>query len=125
MHMNRTITLFALFILSLALFSFKPVENKKQNKKSDEVEINGATLFNKKACNLCHHPNEVVVGPSLIDISSAYKGNEKAILDFLNGQADPIVHPEEYNYMKPVLNQLKNMKPEERQALAAYIASHK
>jgi len=120
--MKTSITFLALLIFYFTLTSF--------NSKNDEVifnemNIDGATLFNKKACNLCHHPTRVIVGPSIRDISTAYKGDEKAILNFLNGKGVPIVQPEEFNYMKPVLNQLKNMKPEERQALADYIAGQK
>ena len=66
----------------------------------------------------------MIVGPSLRQIAQAYQGNAGAVLKFLNGNAGPIVDPKEFSYMKPVLNQLKNMKPEERKALADYIAGH-
>jgi len=123
--MKKTITLGALLVFSLALLSFKQYDNTDYKAKTGEVEVNGADLFAKKACNLCHDPNKVIVGPSLKEIASAYKGDKNAILNFLNGKGSPIVVPEEFNYMKPVLNQLKNMNKEQRQALAEFIAGHK
>ncbi len=123
--MKTTINLLLLLIFSFVLlsFSFGSVE-KSYTISTNQTELDGKTLFNQKACTLCHSPEKVIVGPSLRQIAKTYGGDHKAILQFLSGQANPKVHPEEFTYMKPVLTQLKKMKAEEREAIAKYIASH-
>ncbi len=92
---------------------------------TDFINIDGKTLVIKKGCTLCHHTDKKIVGPSLKDISSKYESNMSKILNFLEGKSDPIVQPEEFQYMKPVLNQLKHASKEEREAIAKYIAGLK
>ncbi len=86
-------------------------------------ELKGNELFVSKGCTLCHAPQKEIVGPSLVNISKAYKGDVNKVLDFMNGNAKPIVKPSEFQYMKSVLVQLKKMKKEEREALANYYMS--
>lgn len=82
----------------------------------------GKTLVQKNACTLCHHPQKTIVGPSFNAIATKYNGNSAKILEFLEGKTPPIVQPEEFKYMKPVLKQLANMTDEERKAIAKYIS---
>ena len=125
--MKKTILLIITLVIT---FSF--VTPKKSYKKDNNVfyglpvlDGNGKTLTEKKACTLCHKPEEKVVGPSFKDIAVKYNGDATKIMNFLEGKSNPIVQPEEFQYMKPVLNQLKRSSKEERQAIANYIASLK
>ncbi len=115
--------LFTILALNILLFSsFKGEEKVKLNKVAMQ-EVKGNELFKTKGCALCHSPEKTIVGPSLTEIANAYKGDVNKVLDFMNGKSDPIVKKEEFKYMKPVLGQLKKMKPEERKALATYYMS--
>ncbi len=79
----------------------------------------------KKGCNLCHKANETVVGPDFKSISLAYKGDKAKLIKFLNGEAAPIVNPDEFQYMKPVINQLKHVSADDKEKIAQYILSFK
>ena len=86
-------------------------------------DAKGSELFHAKGCALCHAPEKQIVGPSLKEIANAYKGDVNKVLEFMNQKRKPIVNPEEFKYMQPVLGELKRMKPEERKALATYYMS--
>ena len=122
--MNKFLPLFIAVIFSLA-FTF-PVNTEKQEKIILSNDVNdpasGKALVRKKACTLCHDPVKKIVGPSFSDIAGKYKGNSAKILEFLEGKSNPIVQPEEFQYMKPVLEQLKKMSDDERKAIAKYIS---
>ena len=92
---------------------------------TDILNIDGKSLTIEKGCTLCHHPEKKIVGPAFKDISNKYDGNASKILNFLEGKGNPIVHPDEFQYMKPVLMQLKHASKEEREAIAKYIAGLK
>ena len=125
--MKKTI----LLIITLAIsFAFVSPKNsyKKDGKKTYSVSVldgGGKDLTVKKACTLCHQPDKKVVGPSFKDIATKYNGDATKILNFLEGKSNPIVLPEEFQYMKPVMKQLKRSTKEEREAIAKYIASLK
>ncbi len=116
-----------LLFTSLILVFLKTPDKVKENHidKVFSIPLDGKGLTVKKGCTLCHHPVKKIVGPAFKDISSKYNGNAEKILNFLEGKAQPIVHPEEFQYMKPVLSQLKHATKEERIALAKYIAGLK
>ena len=121
--MKKTIPILLLAV-SFILVSFSNKKNV-QLTTGESIHLNedGAKLINRKGCTLCHHPEKEIVGPSFKQIAGAYKGSKEDLLAFFNGNAKSIVNPEEFQYMKPVLGQLKKMKPEEREAIASYIAS--
>jgi len=116
-----------LLFTTLILGFFKTPDKVKYNHISifSGVTLDGKALSVKKGCTLCHHPVKKIIGPAFKDIASKYNGNAEKILNFLEGKSQPIVHPEEFQYMKPVLNQLKHATKEERAALAKYIAGLK
>ena len=89
----------------------------------DIINVDGKSLTVSKGCTLCHHPEKQIVGPSFKNIANKYNSNASEILNFLNGNSNPIVDPEEFQYMKPVLSQLKHTSKEEKEAIAKYIAT--
>ena len=127
--MKKFTLLIMALILSLAFVSPKKSYIKENDNKTSYnflfADGNGKDLTVKKACTLCHQPEKKVVGPSFKDIASKYNGDATKILNFLEGKSDPIVQPEEFQYMKPVMKQLKRSKKEEREAIAKYIANLK
>ena len=114
-----------LLIVFVLLVSFMSPKKRIYPLASDISNIDGKSLTVEKGCTLCHHPEKEIVGPALKDISSKYKGDATKILNFLEGKGNPIVQPEEFQYMKPVLNQLKHISKEEKEAIATYIAGLK
>jgi cytochrome c551/c552 len=121
----RKILPLLLLMIAFVLVSFTQTSVNQPLIDNDSINTNGKELVNQKGCTLCHHPEKEIVGPSFKQVAAAYKGDKEKLLSFFNGQEKSIVKPEEFQYMKPVLNQLKKMKPEEREAIAAYIAGLK
>ncbi len=123
----KKITLLVLaLVVSLAFVS--PHKTQRQDSvvySLNDGDQNGKDLVAKKACTLCHHPDKKIVGPAFKNISEKYNGDATKIVQFLKGKSDPIVDPDEFQYMKPVINQLKHSKKEEIEAIARYIASLK
>ncbi len=120
-----------LILIIIAIINFAFVNPTKTIKKFDKITLisklnsNGKDLTEKKACTLCHNPEKKIVGPSFQEIAVKYKGDAIKILRFLEGGSEPIVQPEEFQYMKPVMKQLKRSTKEERKAIAEYIAGLK
>ncbi|WP_457626480.1 c-type cytochrome [Persephonella sp.] len=98
--------------------------NKTEAKTEKTLRINGESIFRSKGCSSCHQPEVDYVGPSLKKISSAYKGNKKALLDFLKGNGKPVVDPSKFSIMAPQLNVTKQMSPEDINKLADFILKH-
>ena len=117
---------FLSLLMTFAVLSLWALQTKPQSSMDFNADpIDGKKITLKKGCTLCHNPEKVIVGPSFKDISKAYKGDKEKILAFLSGESKPIVNPEEFQYMKPVLNQLNHSSKEERDKIAQYIASLK
>ncbi len=88
----------------------------------------GKELFAAKTCSTCHAVDKKVVGPSLKDIAAKYAEKNGNIVQFLKGKAKPIVDtdPGQVAVMKANIDGiLKDVKPDEMQAIAAYIRSVK
>ncbi|WP_457595052.1 c-type cytochrome [Hydrogenimonas sp.] len=85
----------------------------------------GKELFMKYNCNICHAPTDdaASVGPSLETIAIHYLGNERQLMNFLRGEAKPIVDPVRFGIMKPQLYKTKHMFEEDYRALAYYLTS--
>ncbi len=85
----------------------------------------GKEIFFKYSCNICHAPTNdaASVGPSLETIAIHYLGNERRLIDFLKGDARPIIDPQRFIIMKPQLYKTKNMFEEDYRALAYYLTS--
>ena len=84
----------------------------------------GKELFeNQGNCAACHQPNQKVIGPSIRDIAKIYKDKNASIVDFLQGNADPIVDPSQYDIMKTNFAITKMMSDDELQSIEAYMRS--
>jgi cytochrome c len=134
--MRQTITLLA----ALCLLSCK-TEEKKESVYSEEnstvSEGNdpslllsaeaklGQEIFDGKGnCFSCHKPDQKVVGPSILEIAKIYKDKNGNMVNFLMGEADPIVDPSQYETMKINLYLTKTFSDAELKALEAYFMSH-
>jgi len=94
----------------------------------DDQAAAGEKLFTEKTCNACHAPDTKVVGPSIKDIATKYADANGNIVKFLKGNADAIVDtdPGQVAIMKGNIETiLKDISPEDLQAIAAYIRSAK
>ena len=123
----KAIVFSSLFGLILLMSSFKKsavLQNKENSSLVYEtIYTDGKELTVQKGCTLCHNPEKKIVGPSFKEISKAYNGDSKKLMDFLNGKSKPIVDSEEFEFMKPVLNQLKHISPEDKTEIVKYILS--
>ncbi|MET2984330.1 c-type cytochrome [Aureibaculum conchae] len=84
----------------------------------------GKKLFTEKTCVACHAIDSKTAGPSVKNIIEIYDEKKGNIVQFLKGNADPIVDtdPGQVAIMKGNLDSfVKDMKPEELQALSAYM----
>ncbi|MGH2666598.1 c-type cytochrome [Flavobacterium sp.] len=85
----------------------------------------GQEIFDGKGvCYTCHKPETKTIGPSLKDIAKIYKAKGGNIVEFLQGDAEPLVDPSQFEVMKTNFAITKNLPLEEQKALEAYILSH-
>ncbi len=117
----------------------KAVETAKEEVKVEETKTEsadtggdkvamGEKLFAAKTCTSCHAKDSKVVGPSIKDIAAKYAEKGGNLVKFLKGNADAIVDtdPGQVAVMKANIDGiLKDVSPEEMQAIAAYIRSVK
>jgi cytochrome c len=90
----------------------------------DQQTAMGEKLFSEKTCTACHALDTKVIGPSIKDIIKIYDEKGANIVKFLKGNADAIVDtdPGQVAIMKGNLDSfVKEMSPEELQAIAAYM----
>ncbi len=89
------------------------------------AEEQGKEIFKSKGCIFCHK-QEGTSGtiPSLSELAKAYKGKQKQLLQYLNGEADPIVNSERAGTMKRQIEKTKAMSDSDRTALADFMLSH-
>lgn len=128
--MNRFLIGFILFIFVSCnketgekepLYPKKKSENIKDTSSSFEL---GKEIFNGKGqCLSCHKPSQKVIGPSIIEIAQIYQGQGADMVNFLKGNAEPIVDPSQFVLMKTNLEITKKMTDEELQAIADYMYS--
>ena len=93
--------------------------------KTEQVAL-GEKLFTEKTCTACHVLDTKLIGPSIKDIVKIYDEKNGNIVQFLKGTAAPIVDtdPGQVAIMKANLDGfVKDMTPEELQAVAAYMRS--
>lgn len=84
----------------------------------------GNAVFTEKACTVCHASDSKTVGPSLMDISKAYGGNNEGMVAFLKEEADAIVDPAMFAVMQANLAITKEMDDKALNDLVAFIMSH-
>jgi len=90
----------------------------------DQQIAMGEKLFTEKTCVACHVLDAKVIGPSIKDIVKIYDEKSGNIVKFLKGNSDAIVDtdPGQVAIMKANLDGfVKDMTPEELQAVAAYM----
>ncbi len=103
----------------------KAQETTATDAKDDKVAM-GEKLFTEKTCTTCHAVDSKVIGPAVKDIAKTYAEKNGNIVKFLKGNADAIVDtdPTQVATMKANIDGiLKDVTPEEMQAIAAYIRS--
>ena len=87
-------------------------------------EALGEQIFDGKGnCFSCHKPDQKIIGPSVMEIAKIYKEKNGNIVDFLKGNAEPIVDPSQYEVMKTNFSITKNLSDEELKGLEDYIMS--
>jgi cytochrome c len=107
------------------------IVNDTADKVSEEANpkvAKGKELFAAKTCGSCHALDKKVIGPSLKDIAAKYEEKNGNLVQFLKGKAEAIVDtdPAQVAVMKANIEGiLKDVKPDELQAIAAYIRSVK
>ena len=112
----------------------KAVEPVKEEVKVEEATTNtdskddqfalGEKLFTEKTCVACHSLDAKVIGPSIKDIVKIYDEKSGNMVKFLKGNSEAIVDtdPGQVAIMKANLDGfVKDMTPEELQAVAAYM----
>jgi cytochrome c len=85
----------------------------------------GETIFKSKGCVFCHKLGGPSSGsiPSLSELAKAYNGRKARLIEYLKGNADPIVRPERAVSMKRPLEKTKALSDTGRSALADFILS--
>ena len=85
----------------------------------------GEEILKSQGCTLCHK-SEGTSGsfPSLAEIAMAYKGKQKELVKYLNGEAGPIVKPEMAGTMKRQIEKTKALSDSDRTALADFMLRH-
>lgn len=82
-----------------------------------------AKLDAANKCVVCHQVDVKTIGPSYKEVAKVYKEKGGNIVQFLKGNAEPIVDPALYDQMKPNLEVTKTLSGDDLAALAAYIRS--
>ena len=96
-----------------------------ESAKAKTPEELGKQLFESTGnCFACHQPDQKVVGPSIKEIAKIYKDQKGDMVNFLKGNAEPIVDPSQFEVMKTNFAITKAMSDEELKAIEAYIYSH-
>jgi len=124
--MKKTAQYFCLSVCcsALLLLSCKKESEENFGKPSNKVSDLGKEIFEGKGtCVACHQPDAKVIGPSLQEIGRIYKEKKLSIVDFLQGNQDPIVDPKQFEVMKTNLALTKTFSDDELKALENYIYS--
>ena len=106
-------------------------ENQKIREKIDRLNLESQgykkreEIFKSKGCIFCHKLGRSSgTIPSLPDLAKAYKGKQKQLVMYLNGEAGPIVNPERAGTMKRQIEKTKAMSDSDRTALADFMLRH-
>jgi len=122
------------FCSILILVSFLASCGKDKEKKEKEtityeaqsktpVEL-GKELFEGTGnCFACHKEDQKIIAPSLAEIAKIYKDKNADMVEFLKGNAEPIVDPSQYEVMKTNFAITMKMSDKELEALQAYVIS--
>lgn len=83
----------------------------------------GGKLFHKKSCTMCHKERITRIGPSLKSIAKAYKGNQKALILYLQRKAKAKLHNDRASIMKSQLAKLRILSEQQYKDISSYILS--
>ena len=119
MKKQQKIILFPLLLLVISSFFFTACGG--ERKRSKVAFSPGENVFVINRCNACHQVKTISVGPSLKDISLAYKNNKDGLKLFLKEEADAIVDPDQADIMQPQLLITKNLSDKDLSLLVDYI----
>ena len=82
----------------------------------------GEVIFKSKGCIFCHkQKGNTGTIPSLPELAKAYKGKKERLIQYLKGEAQPIINPKRAVSMKRQLEKTKAMADSDRSALADFI----
>ncbi|PMP98152.1 MAG: cytochrome C552 [Thermodesulfobacterium geofontis] len=90
---------------------------------SNIFAANGERIFKELRCNACHNLKEDTFAPALKSISKAYKNKKESLVKYLKGEAKAIVDPDREDFMKPYINQTKNLENKDLEKLVDYLLS--
>lgn len=127
--------LFLSAVLAFAACKKETTENPVQNTtdsysegeaaKPATPEALGKQIFEGRGnCTSCHQVDQKVIGPSLQEIAKTYKDKKGNMVNFLKGNADPIVDPSQFSVMKTNIPITQAMSDEELKGIEAYISSN-
>ena len=104
----------------------KPIESDEGMPAAGQTpEALGAAIFEGKGnCVACHQVDQKVIGPSIKEIAKIYKDKNGNMVNFLKGESDAIVDPEQFAIMQANLEITKTFTDEELKAVEAYIYSN-
>lgn len=93
--------------------------------KAATPEALGKQIFEGRGnCTSCHQLDQKIIGPSLQEIAKIYKDKKGNMVDFLKGNAEPIVDPSQFAVMKTNIPITQAMSDEELKGIEAYISSN-
>jgi cytochrome c len=85
--------------------------------------MSGIGIFKRHGCGVCHKETINTIGPSVKKISEFYKGNKKALKEYLLGKRPPIVEPDKAQLMNKFIKKTKNYSDKELDAIVNYLTS--
>lgn len=83
----------------------------------------GGKLFHKKSCTMCHKEKITRIGPSLKTIAKAYKGDQKALILYLQRKSKAKLHNDRASIMKSQLTKLRILSEQQYKDISSYILS--
>lgn len=102
-----------------------PIEKTTTTKVLSSEELGKELFEGKGMCATCHKPDAKIVGPSIKNIAKIYSEKKASISMFLQGEAEPIVDPTQFEIMKANFAITKTMTDDELKGLEDYILSYK
>ena len=84
----------------------------------------GAALFERLKCSMCHKPDKKAAAIPLAEIAQTYSDRDK-LVKFFKGDLKPLVESEKWGMMRGPLEKIKALPEEDKEALADYILSFK
>ncbi|MGQ7946031.1 c-type cytochrome [Flavobacterium sp. WC2509] len=121
----------ALIAIAVLAFSCKKESNESFGKPTETTtevqtpEALGKEIFEGKGnCVACHQVDQKVIGPSIQEIAKIYKEKSGNMVNFLKGESEAIVDPEQFAVMQANLAITKTFSDEELKAVEAYINSN-